>query len=108
LREALAACGVPAVLAEETRFVRDVPATPDCFAANSPNDIVHAETGRKVCGCALKLAEHGVLAQASIPKAMPLADPVFVFRGGRPSEFVPWDSEAFPGALAEAFRRWTT
>lgn len=101
---AMRACGVPAVLAEKTRFVKSVGRTADCFAHVSPNDVVDERTGLKVCGCALKLTQHAVLVQASLPNGAPLVDPQAVF--ARPSTlFAPaWDASGLADALEEALR----
>ena len=80
LVEALSRAGVPAQLAEDTKFVRDVRRTADCFAHVSPNDIVDPSTGKKVCGCALRLTDRAVLVQASIPNGTPLVPPETVFQ----------------------------
>ena len=71
LVEALNACGLPAVLADGTRYAQRGVKTADCFAFTSPNDIVHRETGQKVCGCALRVTERAVLVHASVPHAAP-------------------------------------
>lgn len=76
---ALCAAGIPAILAEQTKFVRNAGHTADCFAHVSPNDVVDPDTGAKVCGCALRLTEHAVLLQTSIPLTRPLIDPLLVF-----------------------------
>lgn len=80
LVEALSRAGVPAELAEGTEFVRSAGQKADCFAYVSPNDIVDPSTGRKVCGCALRLTDRAVLVQASIPNGVPLVPPETVFR----------------------------
>lgn len=43
----------------------------DCFATPAITDIVHAETGVKLIGCALRSQEGGTLLQASIPVQLP-------------------------------------
>lgn len=43
----------------------------DCFATPALTDIVHAETGVKLMGCALRVSERGFLMQASIPLRPP-------------------------------------
>ncbi len=43
----------------------------DCFATPAFTDIVHAETGLKLMGCALRVSERGFLMQASIPVRPP-------------------------------------
>ncbi|MCC7433914.1 MAG: hypothetical protein IT363_04460 [Methanoregulaceae archaeon] len=99
---AMRACGVPAALAEETRFVKSEGRTADCFAHVSPNDVVDERSGLKVCGCALKLTQHAVLVQASLPNGMPLVDPQRVF--AKPSvAFAPeWDASGLADALEAA------
>lgn len=99
---AMRACGVPASLAEQTRFVKSAGRTADCFAHVSPNDVVDERTGLKVCGCALKLTQHAVLVQASLPNGNPLVDPQRLF--ARPSVvFAPaWDATNLSDALEEA------
>jgi lipoyl(octanoyl) transferase len=64
---ALRAAGLPALLAEGTKWSGHGKSTADCFSYSSPNDIVDERTGEKVCGCALRLTERAVLMQASIP-----------------------------------------
>ena len=75
---ALADCGVPATLAEDTPFVRSVGKVADCFAHVAPNDVVGPDGG-KVCGCALKLTAQAVLLQASVPAGPPLVDLATVY-----------------------------
>jgi lipoate-protein ligase A len=43
----------------------------DCFATSALTDIIHAETGVKLMGCALRVSERGFLMQASIPLRPP-------------------------------------
>lgn len=99
LVSALRACGVPAALAEQTPFVGQTGRTADCFAHIAPNDVVDERTGLKVCGCALRLTQQAVLAQASIPNGAPLVDPVAVFE--RPAFYSRerWPAERFAEAL---------
>ena len=80
LVEALSRAGVSAELAEDTEFVRNSGHKADCFAHVSPNDIVDPSSGKKVCGCALRLTDRAVLVQASIPNGAPLIPPETVFR----------------------------
>lgn len=107
--EVLRECGQPAVLGEtystnEKRQTKNENGMrlSDCFAVTSPNDIVHEQTGMKVCGCALKLTQKAVLVQASIPAGPPLVDPHRVF--ARPSliPLSPWREEEFPNAFENA------
>jgi hypothetical protein len=101
---ALAAAGLPAVLAEGTRHVSGRPSGADCFAGTSPNDIVHRETGQKVCGCALRLTKSAVLLQASIPRWAPQLEPGALLREGKRQSPTEWNHEALPNALSAALR----
>ena len=94
-------CGLNAALAEKTAFVGGERVA-DCFSHISPNDIVDAQTGVKVCGCALKLAPNAVLVQASIPKLPPLVSPAAVIREAEAMLVNEWRHEEFPRALEEA------
>lgn len=111
--EAMNACGVPAVLGEEFKKPpRPLPEdsekgagkTSDCFAVVSPNDVVDARTGLKVCGCALKLTQTAVLVQASLPAGTPLIDSRLVF--ARPAVLAApaWNSDDFPIAFEHAMQ----
>ncbi len=77
----------------------------DCFAAVSPNDVVDARSGFKVCGCALKLSQSAVLVQASLPAGDPLIDPRRVFARPAPMSAPRWDPERFPQAFEAAMQR---
>ncbi len=72
LIKAFAQVGIPAAVGNAP------PASPratddggDCFAIPSTSDIVHAETGQKLMGCALRVVQGGTLLQASIPLHKP-------------------------------------
>jgi len=106
LIHALNKCGLPAALAEETRFSGRGPKSADCFAHVSPNDIVHRDLGIKVCGCALRLTAKAVLVQASIPNGPPLVDPQMLFAVPQSHTFVKWDNSAFSEALKQTLQRW--
>ncbi len=103
---ALRACGLGASLAEDTPFVRGGGRTGDCFAHVSPNDIVDAQTGAKLCGCALSLGEGVVLLQASMPCREPLVDPATVFPCPHRHQVRNWSHERFAGCFAEAWREF--
>ncbi|MBI1756601.1 MAG: hypothetical protein HY248_01200 [Fimbriimonas ginsengisoli] len=105
--EALRACGLPAVLAEQRGLGTGKTArTADCFAHTSPNDIVDERTGLKVCGCALRLTQRAVLVQASIPARPPLVDPKTIIRGASASvAWIAWDSCNFATELHGALDR---
>ena len=102
LVEALNACGLECRLAESTRYVGRGRESEDCFAFRSPNDVVCPETGKKVCGCALRIGEHGALLQASVPYRAPLVQPDHAIVGAIELELSTWDAERFPRAVAEA------
>jgi len=85
LIEGLRAAGIRATLAEGTKWCNPAgkqSRTTDCFAHNSPNDIVDEVSGAKVCGCALRVTETAVLLQASIPLVG--TDPLVLARAIRP------------------------
>ena len=106
---ALNACGVPAALAEETRHANTGMRTSDCFAFSSPNDVVDSSTGRKLCGCALRLTQTAVLVQASIPNGPPLVDPCTVIVNADRHVACDWDASnfcsAFEGAMLDLVMR---
>lgn len=104
LIDALKSCGVQADLAERTTHVGKGDKAADCFGYNSANDIVDAETGKKICGCALRMLEKSVLVQASIPNGDPLIDPKEVFRKPTLEYGFYWDSTQFAQHLEEALR----
>jgi lipoate-protein ligase A len=99
---ALNACGLECQLAETTRYVGRGKESEDCFAFRSPNDVVCLETGKKVCGCALRISERGALLQASIPCCSPLVPPSEAIVGGTDHPKCPWDSDRFEEAVRRA------
>jgi lipoate-protein ligase A len=76
---ALAAIGIPAILAEDLGIGEAVRGQGDCFLGRAANDIVDPNSGTKICGCALKRTSEAVLLQASIPIRSPLVEPERVF-----------------------------
>jgi lipoate-protein ligase A len=90
---ALSDVGQDAALAEETRFVTRGMTTADCFLHISPNDVIEPTTGRKLIGCAMRATKDGVLAQCSIPLAMPLIDPAKVYRNSHVAQPLAVDKE---------------
>lgn len=50
-------------------------ATPYCFALKSDYDVLNADSGEKICGCAMKVTAQAALLQASIPIEQPLVNP---------------------------------
>ena len=100
LVEALNECGLECRLAETTRYVGRGRESADCFAFRSPNDVVCPDTGAKVCGCALRIAERGALLQASVPYRPPLVAGAIVGGGSHPVRA--WRSEEFEDAIRRA------
>jgi len=105
---AMADAGMGAVLAEETPFVRSPGKVADCFAHISPNDVVHRETGQKLCGCALRLTDRAVLVQASIPVRPPLVDPREVYERAAQVSGPFGDVDRLRDALADHLGRLST
>lgn len=100
LVRALNRAGAQVALGEDTAFCNKGARTVDCFANLSPNDVVDTATGRKACGCALRLTSTAVLVQASIPNGPPLVDPRRVFPDAQPSQsIVEIDKHQFAGFL---------
>lgn len=99
---ALNECGIPAVMGEKVHWGQREVRTADCFAHVAPHDLVDERTGRKVCGCALRLTHDAVLVQASIPNRRPLVDPHEVFEAAHP---VSWSEGLSHEAYAEALER---
>jgi lipoate-protein ligase A len=100
---ALQACGVDALLAADSHYCGSGTHSGDCFAFASPNDVVHRETGQKLCGCALRLTKDAVLVQASIPMRSPDVDPSSIIISAKALPVQPWDSSLFANHLTEAF-----
>ncbi len=70
----------------DARLADDAAATRSgayCFGSKSACDIVDA-SGRKVCGCALRVTRAGALLQTSIPVGQPSVSPSMVILGGEP------------------------
>lgn len=101
----LRACGVDAVLAERTAWGTDGRPTADCFAFNSPNDVVSAATGQKLCGVALRLTDKALLVQASLPVGPPLVDPVSAIRGASKFQTTEWNPDRFAEGFTDALDR---
>lgn len=106
LAEALRDCGLPAVLGEETPFVRGRMKTTDCFAHVAACDIVDPKLGQKTCGCALKVTETAVLLQASIPCGPPLVDPALIFQEPQTALSPVWDKNRLPECLERTLARF--
>ncbi len=76
----------------------------DCFATATLSDIVHAETGQKLMGCALRVVQGGTLLQASIPLRKPSV-PVELLFGGTPPEPPPLEVETLRAELIACLTR---
>jgi lipoyl(octanoyl) transferase len=102
--DALQACGLPACLGEDSRFLAKEHLSADCFATAAGNDVVHRDTGQKVCGCALRFTRRAVLLQASIPISEPLVSPSLVFREPHVYQPMRWEHQNFFDALSSELR----
>ncbi|HWD40459.1 MAG TPA: hypothetical protein VG944_16540 [Fimbriimonas sp.] len=98
--EALRTCGLPASFS----ISQSNSLQADCFASSSPYDVIHEQTGQKVAGCAMRVAQGALLLQASVPYKAPLVDPATAIVGAVATKIEEWDSESFPKALREALR----
>ncbi len=103
---ALRECGLAAHLAEDTQFSLRGQRTADCFGFNSPNDVVDENTGRKLCGVALRQTDRAILLQASIPFRIPDVDPASLIVGAGPCLAEPWNHLNFAAAYDKALRRF--
>jgi lipoate-protein ligase A len=105
LIEAFAQVGVPAVQgdapAPDPRSADD---GGDCFATPAIADIVHAETGVKLMGCALLVRGACVLMQASIPLRIPEVPVERLFGHPHPAP-PPLDADALTDALYRTLTR---
>ena len=105
LIEAFAQVGIPAVQgdapAPDPRSADD---GGDCFATPAIADIVHAETGVKLMGCALLVRGACVLMQASIPLRIPEVSVERLFGHPHPAP-PPIDPDALTDALYRTLTR---
>lgn len=99
---ALQKSGLDAILAADSPYAGSGVHSGDCFAFASPNDVVHAQTGQKLCGCALRLTKQAVLVQASIPYQSPTIDPAAVITAAKQQSVTPWEHSSFAAHLSEA------
>jgi len=99
---ALRFCGVDAVLGADSAFGGRGQKSGDCFAFSSPNDILDATTGLKICGCALRMTETAMLLQASIPYGPPLVDPASVIVNAESRTVMMWNASSFETAVRAA------
>jgi len=105
LIEAFAQVGIPAVQG-------DAPAPDprshddggDCFATPAIADLIHAETGVKLMGCALLVRGACVLMQASIPLRIPEVPVERLFGHPHPAP-PPLDADALTDALYRTLTR---
>lgn len=72
----------------------------DCFARATPADVVHADTGIKLMGCALRVLSEATLLQASIPLTAPSVPVERLFGHPHPTP-PPLDAEVLAQALYE-------
>ena len=105
LIEAFAQVGVPAVQGDAPApDPRNLDDGGDCFATPAIADIVHAETGVKLMGCALLVRGACVLMQASIPLRMPKVPVERLFGHPHPAP-PPLDADALTDALYRTLTR---
>jgi len=96
---AMQSCRLNAVLAADSPYSGRGRLSGDCFAFSSPNDVVDAQTGRKLCGCALRMTQRAVLLQASIPNGPPLVAPESVILNAQWVQPSSLDENEFAQAL---------
>ena len=75
----------------------------DCFAVPAIADIVHAETGTKLMGCALLVRDDAVLMQGSIPLHLPSVPVERIFGHPHPAP-PPMNAEQLIDALFHALQ----
>jgi len=100
IAKSISRCGVHCILGEEGQIgVKDSSTSEDCFMMTSSNDIIESSTGKKVCGCALRLTEHAVLVQASIPAGEPLVQLDQVYHQPAENYFIKISKDDFLAAF---------
>ena len=105
LIEAFAQVGVPAVQGDAPApDPRNLDDGGDCFATPAIADLVHAETGVKLMGCALLVRGACVLMQASIPLRPPTVPVERLFGHPHPAP-PPIDPDALTDALYRTLTR---
>jgi hypothetical protein len=105
LIEAFAQVGIPAVQGDAPApDPRNLDDGGDCFATPAIADLVHAETGVKLMGCALLVRGACVLMQASIPLRPPTVPVERLFGHPHPAP-PPLDADALTDALYRTLTR---
>ncbi|MBS1701692.1 MAG: hypothetical protein JST12_08525 [Armatimonadetes bacterium] len=97
---ALNAVGIPAVLGRDLAG-RGAVDSPYCFGMKSDYDVLRADTGEKICGCAMKVSRYAALVQASIPIGEPLVEPSRVVRDYVETPASVFDLDGFVAALRD-------
>lgn len=101
LREVFRRVGVPATVGQAPApNPLEIEDGGDCFATPAITDLVHAETGVKLIGCALRVVQGGTLLQASIPLRKPSVPTELLFGWTHP-EPPPLDFASLRTALVE-------
>lgn len=90
LLQALNQVGIPAVLGRDFSE-RLQESSPYCFGMKSDYDVLHADTGEKICGCAMKVTADAALVQASIPIWDLDFDPAKIIKSYQPTSVVKFD-----------------
>lgn len=91
--------GIPAALGEDVEGSSAQTRSAYCFSLHSKNDVIHTETGAKLCGCALRVTDSAALLQASIPVSSPVRHPSECIVGGVDGAWVNVDPTKLSGAL---------
>jgi lipoate-protein ligase A len=98
---ALAKMGIPAALGEDVG-VESKSNSAYCFALHSKNDVISTDTGKKLCGCALRVTDRAALLQASIPIQAPVRHPRECIVGGEDPAWIEVSAGALSDALVQA------
>lgn len=100
--------GVDAILGEEHPAQTRQTILDDCFLSAGANDVVHAPTGTKLIGVAMKVTRRAVFAQCSIPISDPLVDPAVVFNDAHVPNPLPIGESVLVSALVSEIERHLT
>ncbi len=96
IANAISRSGVECLIGEDSFHSKSYNSqSEDCFMLTSPNDIVEVSSGKKVCGCALRLTENAVLVQASIPVSEPLVNVKSVYNSPAEIYYISLDTDIF-------------
>ncbi len=99
---ALQECGIDAALGEDAGFAERAQGA-YCFLGKSQNDVVSVSTGKKMCGCALRVTREAALLQASIPISEANVSESAVIRGAKPLGRLPIEPEKLRACLQSQY-----